>query len=59
MDYWGIMAMEIAESIQDLSAPVLHCSDTNSSVLEPIPTKLNPQIKQLKEIKPEKEKSRK
>lgn len=39
MDYRGIMTMKIEKSIQDLSAPPLYCSNVDSFVLQPIPTK--------------------
>lgn len=39
MDYRGIMAMKIEKPIQDLSAPALYCSNIDSFVFQPIPTK--------------------
>lgn len=42
--------MKIEKSAQDLSTPMLHCSDVNSLVLQPIP------ISQLKQVKIRKKK---
>ena len=37
MNHRWVMAMKIEKPTQDLSTPMLHCSDVNSLVLKPIP----------------------
>ena len=39
MDYRRLMAMQIMKPSQNLPAPMLHCSNINSLMFQPIPMK--------------------